>query len=160
MYFISVERVDGESFIAETGRKTKCNRSALIADHRTAAKCDFGGGPGYSSLPSHAVTWLTEVITRISIFFILVNHKYIFQCHKESYAKNVSQNILDMMYCFLQSTTPRDLIKIQSAFHVVMFSASECSVRVCTFSFIPLNYSSVPQSSSSSSSSTSLGLLV
>ena len=99
IYFIAMEREDGKSFVGETGRKTECNRSALIADYRTAAKCDFGGGPGYYSLPSDAVTWLREVITRRSIFYILVNHKYILHYHKRSYAKNVSRNILDIIPC-------------------------------------------------------------
>lgn len=59
--------VDGESSVGEIGRKTECNRSVLTADHRTAAKCDVGGEPGYFNLPSDAVTWLREIITRANI---------------------------------------------------------------------------------------------
>ena len=80
-----MERVDAGSFVGETGRKTECHRSVLIADHRTAAKCDFGGEPGYVSLPSNAVTWLERSIHgQTYLLLTLVNYKYLFHYRQKN----------------------------------------------------------------------------
>jgi len=74
-----MERVDGESFVSEIGRKTEHHRSVLIADHRTAAKRDFGSEPGCFILPSDAVTWLGRSLNaQTHVLFILVNYKSLF----------------------------------------------------------------------------------
>jgi len=85
IYFDAMERVDGESSVGEIRRKTECYRSVLIADHRTTAKCDFGGEPGYFILPSDAVTWLDRSLHgQTYVLLTLVNYKYLFHYRQKN----------------------------------------------------------------------------
>jgi hypothetical protein len=94
IYFDATERVDGESFVGEVGRKTECHRSVLIADHQTAAKCDFGGEPVYFTLPSDAVTWLERSLHgQTHVLLTRGNYKYLFHYRQKEFMSKMYHEI-------------------------------------------------------------------